>query len=388
MSLTKQLRHLSPAQEQQLQVLQDKWLAIGLSTQPADRGCAEAGVRLAYRAANLGPPVHLVWFESPLAGALATSWFARGLGSSTPRGSLRRIKDQVKAQVAALVADGVGYQVGEPVRDRVRDQVLARIGHRLRRQVGKNAWPLVGARIWSALDRELRPLNESIISQLTSQLRSQVAALAQLRHCAAGQFDASWVGLYESFHALHLTAVTEELAGICMLTQSCGWWWPFSGLCILTERPTSLARDDEGRLHNASGPALTYPDGWSIFAFHGVRVGEAVIRRPESITVRQIQRESNAEIRRVLLDKYGFDRFVLDGGGQRIHTDSFGTLYRCELPGEEPGLIVCVTNSTPEADGTHKRYLLRVPPSITTAREAVAWTFGMSEQDYSPTIET
>ena len=389
MSVTNRLRHLNPAQAQQLTVLLDEWLAIGLSTQPADRGRAEAGVGMAYRATDLEPPVHLIWFDSPLAGALATSWFARGLGSSTPRGSLRQIKEQVKAQVAALVAEGAGHEVGEPVRDRVRDRVLTRIERQVWHQVGEDAWQQVRSRIWSALDLRLRALvNEPISAQLTSQLRSQVAALAQLRHCATGQFDASWVGFYETFRALGLTGVTDELAGICTLTQSCGWWWPFKGLCILTERPTSLERDEEGRLHSASGPALAYPDGWSIYALHGVRVTEAVIQRPESITVRQIQRETNAEIRRVLLERYGFDRYVLDGGGQPIHTDNFGTLYRCELPGEEPRFMVCVTNSTPEADGTFKRYLLRVPPSITTAREAVAWTFQMSERDYSPTIET
>jgi hypothetical protein len=35
-----------------------------------------------------------------------------------------------------------------------------------------------------------------------------------------------------------------------------------------------------------------------------------------------------------------------------------------------------VVNSTPEQDGTYRRYLLRVPPTTRTAREAVAWTFG------------
>jgi hypothetical protein len=387
--VTNRLNYLSRAQAEHLSVLLDKWLAIGLSTQPAERGRAEVGVRMAYRAAKLEPPAHVVWFESPLAGVLATSWFARGLGSSTPQGSLRQIKEQVKAQVGTLVAEGVGHEVGEPVRDRVWDRVLTRIEHRVGRRVGNDAWREIRSRIWGALDRGLRALvRDPISAQLGSQLRSQVAALAQLRHCANGQFDASWAGLYDTFRAFGVTAVIGELDGICTLTQSCGWWWPFKGLCVLTERPTCLERDEEGRLHSTSGPALAYPDGWSIYAWHGVRVAEAVILRPESITVRQIQRETNAEIRRALLERYGFERYILDGGGQPIHTDNSGTLYRLDLPGAGPQFMVCVTNSTPEADGTFKRYVLRVPPTVTTAREAVAWTFGMKEEDYSPTIET
>ena len=46
--------------------------------------------------------------------------------------------------------------------------------------------------------------------------------------------------------------------------------------------------------------------------------------------------------------------------------------------------MVKVINSTAEADGTHKEYFLRVPPAITTAQEAVAWTFSMNSEEYQP----
>jgi hypothetical protein len=77
----------------------------------------------------------------------------------------------------------------------------------------------------------------------------------------------------------------------------------------------------------------------------------------------------------VLLERYGFDRYLVNGGGQPIHADESGTLYRCEWPREEPQLMVRVMNSTPEPDGSFKHYVLRVPPTIATAREAIAWTF-------------
>lgn len=50
--------------------------------------------------------------------------------------------------------------------------------------------------------------------------------------------------------------------------------------------------------------------------------------------------------------------------------------------------MVKVVNSTPEPDGSMKDYFLRVPPTVKTAREACAWTFGKSENDYAPMIET
>ena len=43
-------------------------------------------------------------------------------------------------------------------------------------------------------------------------------------------------------------------------------------------------------------------------------------------------------------------------------------------------MLVEVLNATAEQDGTRKTYFLRVPPTVRTAREAVAWTFGMNAE--------
>jgi hypothetical protein len=42
-----------------------------------------------------------------------------------------------------------------------------------------------------------------------------------------------------------------------------------------------------------------------------------------------------------------------------------------------------VENATPEADGTRRHYWLRVPSRMRTAREAVAWTYGLSAEQYA-----
>jgi hypothetical protein len=37
---------------------------------------------------------------------------------------------------------------------------------------------------------------------------------------------------------------------------------------------------------------------------------------------------------------------------------------------------------------TERQYFLRVPPTITTVAEAIAWSFGMTVEEYSPAHET
>jgi hypothetical protein len=96
----------------------------------------------------------------------------------------------------------------------------------------------------------------------------------------------------------------------------------------------------------------------------------------------------NIEIRRLLIEKYGFERYVKEGGFELVQQDKFGRLYRKHLPGETPVAFAEVTNSTPETDGSRKKYILRVPPSMRTAHEAVAASFGLRPEQYNPSHES
>ncbi len=113
-----------------------------------------------------------------------------------------------------------------------------------------------------------------------------------------------------------------------------------------------------------------------------------VVVRPDWITVKHIETEENVEVRRVMIERYGQARYLVDSGAERISMDDYGTLYRREIAGDEPIVMVKVVNSTAEPDGSFKDYFIRVPPAITTAREGVAWTFGKSESEYAPLVQT
>ena len=51
-------------------------------------------------------------------------------------------------------------------------------------------------------------------------------------------------------------------------------------------------------------------------------------------------------------------------------------------------MLVEFVNSTSEPDGSRKTYFLRVPPDTGTARDAVAWTFGLGSDEYIPAFES
>lgn len=176
------------------------------------------------------------------------------------------------------------------------------------------------------------------------------------------------------------------------LARAVGAWWALDGLAIVCERPTTLASDARGRLHSDAGPAAAWADGFAVWAQHGVMVPGWVVSEPGRITVENIDEEDNAEVRRVMIERFGPERLVREGGAKLEHEDETGRLWSRRLRNqgwrEEPVVMVEVINATPEPDGTRKTYHLRVPPTMRTARQAVAWTFGMRGSEYAPIRES
>ena len=141
-----------------------------------------------------------------------------------------------------------------------------------------------------------------------------------------------------------------------------------------------------------NGPAIDFgkDDDSNVYAIRGVIVERYVVENPEKITVADIESEKNLEVRRVKIDQYGQSRYLNDSGAVVVNSDDFGVLYRKELPGDEPLMMVKVVNSTMEPDGTFKDYFIRVDPNayggLKTARAAVASTW--RNEDNSMMFET
>ncbi|WP_460364994.1 DUF6745 domain-containing protein, partial [Actinocorallia lasiicapitis] len=197
-----------------------------------------------------------------------------------------------------------------------------------------------------------------------------------------GQHDVPWLELFAELGRL------GPLHGLAEVAASAGWWWPYENLVILSERPTELHRDEPGRLHRGDGPALAYPDGFAVHAWRGMPIPPDFIATLTHLTVDDIRTEENAELRRVMLEHFGYDRYLTETGAEPLHRDATGTLWSIPVPDDEPVVMVEVLNSTPEPDGTTRTYYLRVPPTTRTAREGVAWTFNLPESAYHPQKET
>lgn len=212
-----------------------------------------------------------------------------------------------------------------------------------------------------------------VIPQVRSQVWSQVGSAAW-NHRGGALWGAGWCAyiafmrdvLGWSNKVLERHQIDEDLA------RSCGWVWWHENVLAISDRPSVVNRDDRGRLHCETGPSIAYRDGWTLHHWHGVAVPADVIERPASITVARIRAEENAEVRRCMIERYGYDRYCADAGLQIVD----------QCPADHPmiGLrtarlwrdgdlcLVDLLNSTPESDGTVRRYVIPVDPNAYDGR--------------------
>lgn len=122
--------------------------------------------------------------------------------------------------------------------------------------------------------------------------------------------------------------------------------------------------------------------------WRGVRIDARIAFFPESLTADEVLAEANAEVRRVMIERMGITRFLEESKAEVLHQDEdaggWRRLLRVALAGDEP--LVCVSVNCPS---TGRHYLIRVPPSMRSCHEAVAWTAGFDNPDhYRPVAET
>jgi hypothetical protein len=359
-------------------VVTQDWRSVAFAAGPADRERAEAGVRAAYAAAGLAGPDRLIWAPSPAFGAVAAVLLDDPRHAAVLReGGLGDLVDQVGA---ALDPADAGRSVRDAVRTRPWEAARAAVQAELGAREWSAAWERTGGGLWTQVNELVARIRQGIGAQGTGE------AEALLREATLdavlGQHDAPWLALFEAVDRL------ETLTGLAETARTAGWWWPYERLAIVCERPSELHRDEPGRLHRGDGPALSYPDGFALHAWRGMPIPPDFIATLVGLTVARIDEEENAELRRVMMEVFGYDRYLAESGAQPVHRDETGVLWRIEYFDDEPIAMVEVVNSTPEPDGTSRTYFLRVPPRTRTAREGVAWTFGVSAEDYVPVKQT
>ena len=202
-----------------------------------------------------------------------------------------------------------------------------------------------------------------------NQRKLYAEAQKGLDNTVYGQHDAGWMSFYDFFRTeCGLVEQTEQLQGLSEISQSAGWFVPFEHICFICERHSILRRNAEGQLHCEDGPAVQYPDGWSVYAINGILCDEQIIMRPETQNVKQINNESNADRRAIRIERFGWTRYLKESKAKLIDeraNDVEGTLEALySIKGNRRFVATCPTGRV---------FTMGVPESVRTCEQAQNW---------------
>jgi hypothetical protein len=243
-------------------------------------------------------------------------------------------------------------------------------------------------------------------------------------HYLGGQFwvggwfwgSPSYVSFLREVGGLELSAILAARAdAYAGAAESACWWWPHRDFVMACERPTRISRDENGALHSWTEKAIEWPDGWGLYRVHGVRVPDQLVTEPDTwLTLARIDAEPNAEVRRLMIERYGLARYVREAGFAVLDQDVDPLGQPRRLLSRAGLTVVELTNSTVDADGTRRVYHVPCHPELRpiapitfdaegratgrkeglgepqkpTALNAVASTYGLRGEQYRPSVET
>jgi len=137
----------------------------------------------------------------------------------------------------------------------------------------------------------------------------------------------------------------------------------------------------DNRLHRSNGPAVITPNG-KMYFWRGLNISRVMWHECEKYNYKDVMEIRNIELRRAIIEKVGFGKFIKDA--KRIDKGE-GDFEGCALykirddTEQKPDDIIKfveLKNSSPEPDGSYNMYYLRVPPQIKSLVEAIKWSFG------------
>lgn len=187
-----------------------------------------------------------------------------------------------------------------------------------------------------------------------------------------------WAG-YDSY----ITA-TRDILGLELLQHAAYATWEQAAIhggfrvmhpdfCMVSDFPEILRVDDQNRPHCEDGPSHRWRDGWALYHWHGVQVPAGWIEDKASLTPVMALTWENIEQRRAACEILGWAAILRQLEARIIDRDDdmeIGELIEVDIPelGREKFLRVQC--------GTKRQFALPVPPTMRTALEANAWTYG------------
>ncbi|MBD2184248.1 hypothetical protein H6S82_14000 [Planktothrix sp. FACHB-1355] len=338
------IEKLTPEQEAQIPLYREKWRSIALSTEPIDRQKAAEAVKLTYEVIDEEEP-EIIFAQSPYAALeIVTHELRKGL-----KRKLGDIKHKLRFPGLSSLSNQVWSVIGDELRS-LWDQ----IGNERRNQI-------------------LLQLKEQIPIKLRKQFFSECIPFETWTYYGS-YFDFN-------FSILKLPCDGKMWLAFHLLVSECGWIFPYEKICVVCDRPRILSFDSANQLHAEGSPAIEFVDGFQVYAYRGVRLPFKYRKiHPNQWKADWLLDEKNVELRRALIQGIGYPRICKELYAVEIDSWQEYSLLKVDEDADlEPIRLLKMT-----CPSTGYIHVLRVPPALKSAREAICWVnWGTDPEEFS-----
>lgn len=328
----------------------DKWNKVGLSQEPVDKDMVYRGIELIYSRIGLKMP----WIEicnNP----------AEGIDLDY---KVRRWQDSGPSIKQAIMT----FRGDKEIRD----------------GMGIGIQRMLTPTTPTTVDRVGALVRSDIRTRIDSESASDVSCY--------GSHSAPWLAIYDFLHEEGF-ADCSSLEGMFLIAKSCGWWIPRKGYCIVQHRHSEVHLDPQGRPHHPSKYAVAYPGEYGICAWHGMKVPYEFIYEKDRLRAKDILNIPNVELRRAACEIVGWDKILSElrvGVIDHDEDPQIGDLLEAHIPLDDrwsrgqtsPARFLRVRC------GTGRTFVIPVPRQCKTAREANAWTYGLTPSQLTVEVRT
>ena len=196
-----------------------------------------------------------------------------------------------------------------------------------------------------------------------------------------GSAESYWIYTYQYYVDVLKLPIDEKARwGLDIMKRLCdnsGFHYVYDKFAVICDKPKIISLNEDGEVHNETGPAILYRDGFAIYAINGHIVPKLVVMTPEKITTDMIQEEQNAEVSRIMIERFGLSKYLVETGAKILDMDSLS------LDGSATRILVEDGQGQKwliGSDGSTKRtYNMSAPRESRTCKQAHSLMSGFDE---------
>lgn len=185
-------------------------------------------------------------------------------------------------------------------------------------------------------------------------------------------YNETWLSFYQYMQDVVGVTLTESINPLIKMAEVCGWWSSYSNdndsYVIFQDRPDVINMQN-GVLHCDNGPSIKFSDGFCVWSLEGHRVTEQIVLRPETLTIDQIHRELNQDIVSIMINRFGWVRYLEEISAKCLHKchnpveNTIEALYTTEMFGKR-FVATCPTGRV---------FVMGVPDNVENCDQAQQW---------------